>query len=241
MFLDHDPQGYCVTTELTTAEHGRVDAGGDGRLRVLVAVDSDVVRLGLCSMLDTLPTARQVDCNGPLDVALKSLQATDCDVVIASALLDDDRLARLNELAQRSGAKLMLLLPSPARDSLSPAAAQAADGFMLEAALTCAALEEALRRLRSGDVPVPPELARELLAKAHSTVRVPQQRVYLTQREKQALKLLVEGLSNRQIAARMSITEHGAKRHVANVLAKLNSPNRTLAAAKAVSEGLLDE
>ncbi|MFE7229184.1 LuxR C-terminal-related transcriptional regulator [Streptomyces sp. NPDC002405] len=230
-----------MTTELTTVERAGTDTGADRRLRVLVAVDSDVVRLGLCSMLDTLPSARQAEGHGPLDVALQSLQTTDCDVVIASALLDDDTLARLNDLAQRSGAKLMLLLPSAAREALSPAAAQVADGFMLEAALTSSALEEALRRLKSGDVPVPPELARELLARAHSAVRISRQRVYLTRREKQTLKLLVEGLSNRQIATRMNITEHGAKRHVGNVLAKLNSPNRTLAAAKAVSEGLLDE
>ena len=60
-----------------------------------------------------------------------------------------------------------------------------------------------------------------------------------TPREQQTLALLVEGLPNKQIARRLGISEHGAKRNVANILAKLNVPNRTLAAAKAVRDGLV--
>ncbi|MCI4066752.1 LuxR C-terminal-related transcriptional regulator [Micromonospora sp. R77] len=63
----------------------------------------------------------------------------------------------------------------------------------------------------------------------------------LTPRERQALKLLAEGLSNKQIARRLGISEHGAKRHVGNVLAKLNCPNRTVAVTVALNHGLLTE
>jgi DNA-binding NarL/FixJ family response regulator len=63
---------------------------------------------------------------------------------------------------------------------------------------------------------------------------------HLTPREQAALALLVQGLSNKQIARRLTISEHGAKRHVANLLAKLNCPNRTMAAVVAVREGLLE-
>ncbi len=60
----------------------------------------------------------------------------------------------------------------------------------------------------------------------------------LTRREREVLQALSEGLSNKQIARRMAISEHGAKRHVANIMAKLNCPNRTLAVSKALREGL---
>ncbi|MFD0626787.1 response regulator transcription factor [Streptomyces sanglieri] len=58
-------------------------------------------------------------------------------------------------------------------------------------------------------------------------------------REQQVLALLAQGFSNKQIARRIGISEHGAKRHVTNLLAKLNSPNRTLAVALALQEGLV--
>ncbi len=53
------------------------------------------------------------------------------------------------------------------------------------------------------------------------------------------LELLVEGLSNRQIGQALGVSEHVAKRTVAIVLSKLDSPNRTQAAAVALREGLV--
>ena len=55
----------------------------------------------------------------------------------------------------------------------------------------------------------------------------------MTPRESETLNLLSKGLSNKQIARSLHISQHGAKRHVANVIAKLNCPNRTLAVALA--------
>jgi DNA-binding CsgD family transcriptional regulator len=60
----------------------------------------------------------------------------------------------------------------------------------------------------------------------------------LTPREREALQLLVEGLSNKQIARRLGISEHGAKRLVANILSKMDCSNRTSAVAKALREGV---
>jgi DNA-binding CsgD family transcriptional regulator len=63
--------------------------------------------------------------------------------------------------------------------------------------------------------------------------------VSLTIREHDVLALLAHGLSNKQIARRLMISEHGVKRHVTNLLAKLNSPNRTFAVATALQAGLI--
>ena len=62
----------------------------------------------------------------------------------------------------------------------------------------------------------------------------------LTQRESEVLRLLAEGLTNRQIAQRLVISEHTVHRHVTNLLRKLDLPSRTAAAAFAVQAGLLD-
>src|SRR5437868_6258491 len=58
--------------------------------------------------------------------------------------------------------------------------------------------------------------------------------IRLTPREHEVLSLLTEGLGNKQIARAIGISEHGVKRHVTNLLAKLNCPNHTLAVARAL-------
>jgi ATP/maltotriose-dependent transcriptional regulator MalT len=60
----------------------------------------------------------------------------------------------------------------------------------------------------------------------------------LTRREREILGLVAEGLTNRQIAARLVISEHTVHRHVTNVLRKLGVPSRTAAAAIAAREGI---
>jgi RNA polymerase sigma factor (sigma-70 family) len=60
----------------------------------------------------------------------------------------------------------------------------------------------------------------------------------LTPREREVLGLLAEGLTNRQIAERLVLSEHTVHRHVANLLRKLGLPSRTAAAAHAVRSGL---
>jgi DNA-binding CsgD family transcriptional regulator len=63
----------------------------------------------------------------------------------------------------------------------------------------------------------------------------------VTRREREVLGLLADGLTNRQIAARLVVSEHTVHRHVTNILRKLELPSRTAAAAHAVRTGLLDE
>ena len=63
---------------------------------------------------------------------------------------------------------------------------------------------------------------------------------HLSEREREVLVLLAQGLSNREIAGRLSITEGTVKNHVSNILAKLQAENRTQAANIARREGLTD-
>ena len=63
----------------------------------------------------------------------------------------------------------------------------------------------------------------------------------MTKREREVLRLLAEGLTNRQIAERLVVSEHTVHRHVTNILRKLDVPTRTAAAACAVQAGLLDD
>jgi two-component system nitrate/nitrite response regulator NarL len=87
---------------------------------------------------------------------------------------------------------------------------------------------------------VPVELGRHLLELATGPARRERTRApALTAREREALALLADGLSNRQIGRRLGVSEHGAKRLVGAIMTKLDSPNRTLAVAIAIREHLI--
>ena len=62
---------------------------------------------------------------------------------------------------------------------------------------------------------------------------------FLTARELDVLNCLARGLTNKEIARTLRISEHGAKRHVAAILAKMHCANRTMAVVRAIEEGLL--
>ena len=90
---------------------------------------------------------------------------------------------------------------------------------------------------------LPAPLARWMLQRlrAGDSDKRPSRAYLLTPREHQTLCLLAQGMSNKQIASALHISQHGAKRHVANVIAKLNCPNRTLAVVLALREGIIEE
>jgi ATP/maltotriose-dependent transcriptional regulator MalT len=82
--------------------------------------------------------------------------------------------------------------------------------------------------------------AEERRAAAVSVASRPGPRGGLSERESEVLRLLVEGLSNKQIAARLTLSEHTVHRHVANILVKLRLSSRAAVAAYAVKHGLAE-
>ena len=86
-----------------------------------------------------------------------------------------------------------------------------------------------LREKNCGVIP-PRQMSREMFKEQHAN---------LTQREYEVLKLVVDGLSNNEIAQELTISEHTAKAHVCNIIQKLVVDDRTQAAVKALKEGLV--
>lgn len=76
-------------------------------------------------------------------------------------------------------------------------------------------------------------------ARQMSRAMFKEQHANLTQREYEVLKLVVDGLSNHEIAEELTISEHTAKAHVCNIIQKLVVDDRTQAAVKALKEGLV--
>ncbi|WP_328941205.1 response regulator transcription factor [Streptomyces sp. NBC_00250] len=209
---------------------------------IALVVPNEMARLGLKTMLSAIDMRCLVEADS-FDALSNSLDRIPVDVIIMSCTECDLDVHEesLREVAGR-GVKVLFLLESAAQHMIARAACLPVDGFLIQSELTGNTLDDAIRRISDGEISMPSTLARELLSQVRDrgTVKSPRP-VSLTPREQQVLSLVADGLSNKQIARRLGISEHGAKRHVANVLAKLNSPNRTLAVVTALKEGLLPE
>jgi two-component system nitrate/nitrite response regulator NarL len=209
------------------------------RVRVLALVYNELVRYGLGTMLSRLPMVEHFDLVDERGEAARMLGAGRYDVAILPC---GEECVQLDPEAARAGARVLLLLTEVDHQHVGSVARNKCDGFLLQSELTASSLHDALARLVHGELPMPSSLARELLSHARRNESPrPSRPIVLTPREREALTLIVEGLSNKQIARRLGISEHGAKRHVATVLAKLNCPNRALAVAIALREKLLHD
>jgi DNA-binding NarL/FixJ family response regulator len=152
------------------------------------------------------------------ELAEGAIAAADGDHQRARTLLEDavDRFERLGAPFEAAEARIELAASLAALGRTEAAEREAADARdrLLELGAGPEA-EQAGRLLRSEPGP-------------------------LTPREREVLALLAEGLTNRQIADRLVVSEHTVHRHVTNLLRKLDLPSRTAAAAYAVRSGLLD-
>lgn len=209
-------------------------------LHVVIAHPDEIIRRGLESILSGLPQVAMTSACSNWDRAERMLvTGSPTSVLVVSHQLV---AAHQNAVAQArsSGVRLIVMLEQLERKELVAAAGLCPDGFLLEGTLSAEVLAEALWQLGRGQIPMPTRLARNLMTEVQwSRTADPDRPYLLTPREIDTLRLLVEGCSNKQIATRLGIGINGAKRHVSNVLAKLNCPNRTLAAAHAVRLGLV--
>lgn len=208
------------------------------RTSVLVVLEGELVRCGVFNLLRNVPSVAQVwSCSGPV-AARELLMEHRPDIVVCHG--SSELAPALIQQAEAFDARVLLLLEDLRLEAIDEAVMLSSHGFLMQCDLTSASLHEAVTRLARGEMPLPAGLARSLMVRVRGTTGSHSSRkISLTPREQQVLSLLAQGLSNKQIARRLTISEHGVKRHVTNLLAKLNSPNRTLAVALALQEGLV--
>jgi two-component system, NarL family, nitrate/nitrite response regulator NarL len=224
-----------------SSEEGQTDQFS--KLRVAILVSSEIMRQGLASMLNTLPMVKEIDIWTWDSTARITSFAPDAGPDMLILGFDDSGVEVVEKVAQeaaRRGTKVLLLLDQSQEERLDMIATIPSNGFIVQHELSSESLAEVLTDVADGDTAVPALMARRLLARARAgALGAPSPSPNLTPRERQVLKLLVDGLSNKQIARQLSISQHGVKRLVSNVLAKLGCPNRTLAVAMAITEKIL--
>jgi two-component system nitrate/nitrite response regulator NarL len=205
------------------------------RSHVAVMVRNEVSRRGLRGMLESIPWVGEV--TEAIDADWAPQHVPDLDLLIACQATAESRGSLLRSCSQ-AGTRVLVVLNRLDAATVRKVPYLPADGFAVETELTTSTLAHCLAQVGHNTMSVPASLAERLLAGARSYSPTPGH-PYLTPREREVLSLLAEGLSNKLIASRLGVSPHAVKRHVGNVLAKLNSPNRTLAVAQALRDGLL--
>jgi DNA-binding NarL/FixJ family response regulator len=210
-------------------------------IRLLIVDDHAIVREGLRTLLAEEPGLEIVGEAADGQAALAEAERLKPDVILLDLVMPGlgglDVIPRI--LARQPECRL-LVLTSFAEDQNVLAAMQAgAAGYLLKDVLR-ADLVRAIRQAAQGIPVLHPEAQRKLV----EHVTRPQPAVELntlTDRERDVLRLIARGLSNRQIAEALHITEGTVKGHVSNVLSKLHLQDRTQAALFAVRHGLADQ
>ena len=207
-------------------------------LSMLVLIENELVRYGIASMLNNLPGVGQVWTCGTGDEALTLMARHSPDIVLCHGT--GAAAAPVGQAAKMRQVRILLLLEDLDLALVDETVMLAADGFLMQQEATIEALQAAVERLALDELLIPSELARALMARVRGAATSRRQPpICLTPRERDVLGLLAQGCSNKQIARRLALSEHGVKRHVTNLLAKLNAPNRTLAVAVALRQGLI--
>jgi DNA-binding NarL/FixJ family response regulator len=218
-------------------------------IRIVVADDHQVVRTGFATLLDTQPDFEVVGTAVNGGEAVRICRELRPDVVLMDVRMPGtdgiEATRQLAEPGEDGGPRILILTTFDLDDYVYDALCAGASGFLLKD-VTAERLFEAVRVIAAGEALLAPAVTRRLISE-FSRIR-PRQATpptamaalrELTPRETEVLRLIAEGLSNPEIAARLVVTEETVKTHVSRVLGKLGLRDRTQAVVTAYESGLV--
>jgi DNA-binding NarL/FixJ family response regulator len=215
-------------------------------IRIVVADDHQVVRAGFAGLLGTQPDFTVVGTAGDGAEAVRICRELRPDVVLMDVRMPGmDGIEATRQLAGPDGdsPRVLILTTFDLDEYVYDALCAGASGFLLKD-VTAERLFEAVRVVAAGEALLAPTVTRRLISefarqRPHAAAPSAGRLAALTPRETQVLKLVAEGLSNPEIAARLVVTEETVKTHVSRVLAKLGLRDRTQAVVTAYESGLV--
>jgi DNA-binding NarL/FixJ family response regulator len=222
------------------------DATGSPPIKVLLADDQGLVRSGFRVLLDAEDDITVVGEAADGAEAVERARATRPDVVLM-----DIRMPRLDGIKATGGivgtrgleqVKVLILTTYDTDAYVFEALQAGASGFLLKDAGP-AELLHAIRVIAAGEALLAPRITRRLIAQftaARTATRIAEDRLaVLTQREREVLALVGQGLSNDEIGARLFLSPATARTHVSHAMAKLRARDRAQLVVVAYQTGLV--
>jgi DNA-binding NarL/FixJ family response regulator len=204
-------------------------------IRVLLVDDHPALRIGLRVLLDQASDIQVVGEAGDAGEALQAIASAQPDVVVLDCQLPDQGGASVAQaIGRQERAVHVLALSSYADDGYVQSMVDAgAVGYLLKDEAP-AAIVAAVRAAAQGKSWFSPDIARKIAAWERGELPGG-----LTERELEVLRLVAEGLSNKEIARQLCVTVRTTSFHVGNILQKLNAVSRVEAAVWAKEQGIV--
>jgi two-component system, NarL family, response regulator LiaR len=207
-------------------------------VRVVIVDDHDLLRKGVAAFLNT---CQDIDLVGQASTGLEAVQECEelqPDVVLMDLIMPDmDGIEATRRIKAHSPATQVIALTTFDDESLVFAALQAgAVGYLLKD-VSVHELADAVRAASLGQTTLSSKAIQSLI---HITHQGPPKQFFLTGRELEVLALMVQGQTNNDIADILFISLSTVKKHVGNILTKLDTNNRTEAVAVALHHRLVE-
>jgi DNA-binding NarL/FixJ family response regulator len=207
-------------------------------IRILVVDDHPVVRQGLVAVLEDQPDFTVVGAAGSAEEGIALAASLSPDAVLLDLELPDingvEAIPRIALAAPE--ARVLVFTAYDTEERVLGALRAGAKGYLLKGA-AAEEIARAIRTVHGGGSYLEPRVAATVLAEFRAPQRPPE--VTLSKRELEVLRLVAEGLSNKQIAHSLAIAEPTVKFHLTSIFNKLGVFNRAQAAALAVQRGLV--
>jgi DNA-binding NarL/FixJ family response regulator len=207
-------------------------------IRILLAEDQTLMRQGLKTILETEPEFRVVGEADDGKAAVKLALQSRPDIILMDVQMPEMNGVEATAAICRSwpDARVIILTTFDRDDYVFQGVRAGAVGYLLKD-LPAQKLIETIRRVHLGEVFIQPEIAsRTLRAALHSPGVLVEP---LSDREREVLVMLAQGIPNKEIADKLHLAEGTVKNHVSNILGKLQAQNRTEAADIARRRGLI--
>jgi DNA-binding NarL/FixJ family response regulator len=213
-------------------------------IRVMIVDDHEVVRLGLRSALELEEDIHVVAEAGSGPEACQKHDSLRADVVLLDVVMPDmDGVETCRELLSGAHPPRVIMLTSYSDEqAVTSSILAGASGYLLKN-IGRHEIARAIRGAAAGEQLLDPAVTRKVTEQlvALASGKGPRQADALTDREREILVLVARGLTNKQIATELVISEKTARNHVSHILEKLQLERRSQAAAYAAEKGLLKD
>lgn len=207
------------------------DTTGTQPIRVFLLDDHEIVRRGIADLLHAEPGITVVGEAGTAAEAIRIIPATRPHVAVLDARLPDGSGIDVCREVRSSYPEIrcLILTSYDDNDAIFAAVMAGAAGYLLKE-IRGSYLVDAIRQVAAGKSLLDPAVTERLLARLRDGEPKDERLASLTEREREVLSLITEGLTNREIGERLFLAEKTVKNYVSGLLAKLGMQSRTQAA-----------